>query len=81
MDKSKNSNKRYKVECLECGGIIDNDYVSRHKKAKHDGQPVKTRRYGLPTDPFQLAHSLAQSKLKKNDDKVGTDSTILFQIF
>jgi len=58
--------KRFKLECLDCGSVFNNDYKLKHERDKHQGKKVKIQHFGALSNPF------AASKPKKNKDLVNS---------
>lgn len=72
-EKLSSKRKRYKLECLECGKIFDNDYKQKHEKNVHNGAKVGTKHFGAPKNPFEA--SIKKSKLVSKNS-----STFLIKI-
>ncbi|XP_065673449.1 uncharacterized protein LOC136090585 [Hydra vulgaris] len=47
--------KRFKVECLKCGSIFNNDFKKQHHEKEHNGILVNIKHVGAPENPFQSA--------------------------
>lgn len=47
--------KRIKLECLKCGSQFDDDYRTRHENAKHNGERMRVKVVGAPTNPFEAS--------------------------
>lgn len=58
--------KRFKLECLDCGSVFNNDYKLKHERDMHQGKKVKIQHFGAPSNPF------AASKQKKNKELVSS---------
>lgn len=48
---------RVLVKCSSCGSVFNKDYQKMHEKKIHGGNSVKTKRVGVPENPFTLAAS------------------------
>ncbi|XP_025204866.1 zinc finger MYM-type protein 1-like [Melanaphis sacchari] len=60
--------KRFKLECLDCGSVFNNDYKLKHERDMHQGKKVKIQHFGAPSNPF------AASKQKKNKELQAEES-------
>ncbi len=67
--------KRYKVQCLSCDAVFNNDYKSTHEAKIHHGKHVRIKLFGAPENPFVAANAKRkQNPISKetNDNEVNT---------
>ena len=62
------SNSLYKVKCLECGVVMNNDYRLKHNRVFHDAilkahKVVRWRKADAPKNPFEAAIAACSSKI------------------
>lgn len=67
-----NKRKRIKLECLDCGGIFNNDYKLKHQRDVHEGKKIRVQHFGAPINPFVAA------KTKKNKQLVSLFEYIIY---
>ena len=57
MSKTSKS-KRIKLECIDCGSVFNNDYKLKHQRVVHNGKQIKTKHFGAPRTPSDVAKKL-----------------------
>lgn len=55
--------KFIKLECMDCGSILNNDYKLKHKMQVHIGKIIKTKHYGVPSNPFGASKQKKQVQI------------------
>jgi len=71
----KRKRNRFKVVCLKCGSIFNNDFKKQHEEKVHYGKSVNIKLVGAPENPFQSAAKT--SKIIEKRDLVCTYYNLL----
>ncbi len=63
--------RRYKIQCLSCKKIFNNDYKTSHEQNIHGGKHVKIKIVGAPENPFEasIGRKMEEEEVR-NLDKV-----------
>ncbi|XP_022161013.1 uncharacterized protein LOC111027095, partial [Myzus persicae] len=67
----KRKRNRFKVVCLKCGSIFNNDFKKQHEEKEHNVKSVNIKLVGAPDNPFQSA---AKTNLSKTRWIAGAES-------
>ncbi|KAL4118970.1 hypothetical protein QTP88_011848 [Uroleucon formosanum] len=62
----KRKRNRFKVECLKCGSIFNNDFKKQHEEKVHNGKSINIKLVGAPDNLFQSAAKTSKIIEKRN---------------
>lgn len=67
--------RRYKVECISCGAVFNNDYQRFHENKKHNGKNIRVKVVGAPENPFAASTS-KKRKINSDDALIEEEASI-----
>lgn len=64
--------KRYKLECLECHSVFDDDYRKKHERNCHEGKRMRVAHKNAPSNPWTA--SIKPKRSRREDGEVEAQS-------
>lgn len=58
--------RRYKLKCMLCESVFNNDYKRQHELKIHNGKSVKVKTVGTPDNPFSAAKRQNATEVGQN---------------